>query len=94
MGGGGDEAQLTKKLVRYALACEHARIPIKRDGIREKVLGSNSRSFKTIFEGAQLQLRHVFGMEMEELPVREKRTLKEKQSKRAPHHTNYPQTVR
>ncbi|KAK6839589.1 hypothetical protein PG987_005455 [Apiospora arundinis] len=79
MGGGGDEAQLIKKLVRYALACEHARIPIKRDGIREKVLGSNSRSFKTIFDGAQLQLRQVFGMEMEELPVREKRTLKEKQ---------------
>ncbi|KAK7972784.1 hypothetical protein PG996_007003 [Apiospora saccharicola] len=79
MGGGGDEAQLIKKLVRYALACEHARIPIKRDGIREKVLGSNSRSFKTIFDGAQLQLRHVFGMEMEELPVKEKRTLKEKQ---------------
>ncbi|KAK8024019.1 mage family protein [Apiospora rasikravindrae] len=79
MGGAGDEAQLIKKLVRYALACEHARIPIKRDGIREKVLGSNSRSFKSIFDGAQLQLRQVFGMEMEELPVKEKRTLKEKQ---------------
>ncbi|KAK8073861.1 MAGE family protein [Apiospora phragmitis] len=79
MGGGGDEAQLTKKLVRYALACEHVRIPIKRDGIREKVLGSNLRSFKSIFDGAQLQLRQVFGMEMEELPVKEKRTLKEKQ---------------
>ena len=28
--------QLVKKLVRYALACEYARIPIKRDGIRDK----------------------------------------------------------
>ncbi|KAK7946522.1 uncharacterized protein PG986_010843 [Apiospora aurea] len=83
MGGAGDEAQLIKKLVRYALACEHARIPIKRDGIREKVLGSNSRSFKSIFDGAQLQLRQVFGMEMEELPVKEKRTLKEKQTRKA-----------
>lgn len=28
--------QLVKKLVRYALACEYARIPIKRDGIRDQ----------------------------------------------------------
>lgn len=32
--GTGD--QLVKKLVRYALACEYARIPIRRDGIRDK----------------------------------------------------------
>jgi hypothetical protein len=81
MGGpAGEEGQLAKKLVRYALACEHARIPIKRDGIREKVLGNNARSFKKVFEDAQMQLRQVFGMEMAELPVKEKRTLKEKQS--------------
>jgi hypothetical protein len=82
MGGSAavDEDQIVKKLVRYALACEYARIPIKRDGIREKVLGNNSRSFKTVFDSAQEQLRQVFGMEMEELPVKEKRTLKEKQS--------------
>lgn len=30
--------QLVKKLVRYALACEYSRLPIKRDGIREKGL--------------------------------------------------------
>lgn len=48
------------------------------------VLGSNARSFKRVFEGAQAQLQKVFGMEMQELPVREKRTLKEKQSKNAP----------
>ncbi|KAH6651818.1 MAGE family-domain-containing protein [Truncatella angustata] len=79
MAGAGDEAQMVKKLVRYTLACEYARIPIRRDGIREKVLGSNARSFKRVFDGAQLQLRQVFGMEMSELPVKEKRTLKEKQ---------------
>ncbi|KAH7037637.1 MAGE family-domain-containing protein [Microdochium trichocladiopsis] len=71
--------QLVKKLVRYALACEYARLPIRRDGIREKVLGNNSRAFKRIFDGAQAQLRHVFGMEMTELPAKEKRTLKERQ---------------
>ncbi|KAI0008657.1 MAGE-domain-containing protein [Xylariaceae sp. FL0662B] len=75
--GTGD--QLVKKLVRYALACEYARIPIKRDGIRDKVLGNNARSFKQVFDGAQKQLQTVFGMKMYELPVKEKRTLKEKQ---------------
>ncbi|KAI5917524.1 MAGE family-domain-containing protein [Camillea tinctor] len=75
----GTESQLIKKLVRYALACEYARIPIKRDGIRDKVLGNNPRSFRRVFDGAQGQLRSVFGMEMSELPMREKRTLKEKQ---------------
>ncbi|KAK9777361.1 putative MAGE family-domain-containing protein [Seiridium cardinale] len=83
MAGAGDEAQLVKKLVRYALACEYARIPIRRDGIRDKVLGNNARSFKRVFDGAQLQLRQVFGMEMAELPVKEKRTLKEKQKQSA-----------
>ena len=34
--GGTEEQQLVAKLVRYALACEYARIPIKRDGIRDK----------------------------------------------------------
>ncbi|KAI1472275.1 MAGE-domain-containing protein [Daldinia caldariorum] len=81
--GDGSEDQLVKKLVRYALACEYARIPIKRDGIRDKVLGSNARSFKRVFEGAQAQLQQVFGMEMVELPVKEKRTLKEKQKANA-----------
>ncbi|KAI0886095.1 MAGE-domain-containing protein [Annulohypoxylon maeteangense] len=81
--GDGAEDQLVKKLVRYALACEYARIPIRRDGIRDKVLGTNSRSFKRVFEGAQSRLQQVFGMEMLELPAKEKRTLKEKQKANA-----------
>lgn len=32
----GSMDQLVKKFVRYALACEYSRIPIKRDGMREK----------------------------------------------------------
>ncbi|KAI0020614.1 MAGE family protein [Xylariomycetidae sp. FL0641] len=76
----GPDDQLVKKLVRYALACEYARMPIRRDGIRDKVLGSsNARAFRRVFDAAQEQLQSVFGMEMEELPTREKRTLKEKQ---------------
>ncbi|ORY55659.1 MAGE family-domain-containing protein, partial [Pseudomassariella vexata] len=78
-GAANEEAQLVKKLVRYALACEYSRTSIKRDGIRDKVLGNNARSFKRVFDGAQKQLQDVFGMEMVELPVKEKRTLKEKQ---------------
>ncbi|KAL7621246.1 hypothetical protein AAE478_008563 [Parahypoxylon ruwenzoriense] len=81
--GDGADDQLVKKLVRYALACEYGRILIKRDGIRDKVLGNNPRSFKRVFEGAQIQLQKVFGLEMAELPVKEKRTLKEKQKANA-----------
>ncbi|KAI2619726.1 MAGE-domain-containing protein [Hypoxylon sp. NC1633] len=81
--GDGTEDQLVKKLVRYALACEYARIPVRRDGIRDKVLGNNPRSFKRVFEGAQAHLQKVFGMEMVELPAKEKRTLKEKQKANA-----------
>ncbi len=34
--GDDNEDQLVQKLVRYALACEYARMPIRRDGIRDK----------------------------------------------------------
>ncbi|PSR80873.1 MAGE family-domain-containing protein [Coniella lustricola] len=70
--------QLIKKLVRYALACEFSRTPIRRDGIREKVLGDQGRAFKRVFEGAQGILRTVFGMEMVELPVKDRLTKEEK----------------
>lgn len=42
------------------------------------VLGEQGRSFRRIFELAQKQLRTVWGMELRELPVREKTTLQEK----------------
>ncbi|KAI6780016.1 uncharacterized protein J7T54_007492 [Emericellopsis cladophorae] len=70
--------QLAKKLVRYAISCEYSRTPIRRDGIKEKVLGTQGRSFKRIFALTQQQLRLVWGMELRELPVREKMTLHEK----------------
>ncbi|KAM0450497.1 hypothetical protein ACHAO4_006474 [Trichoderma viride] len=72
------DEQLAKKLIRYAIACEYSRTPIRRDGIKERVLGKQSRSFRKIFELAQTQLRAVWGMELRELPVREKMTLHEK----------------
>ncbi|KAL7920069.1 MAGE family domain-containing protein [Trichoderma austrokoningii] len=70
--------QLARKLVRYAIACEYSRTPIRRDGIKERVLGKHSRSFRIVFDLAQAQLRAVWGMEFRELPVREKITLHEK----------------
>ncbi|KAE8448749.1 hypothetical protein EG329_008964 [Mollisiaceae sp. DMI_Dod_QoI] len=72
--------QVVKKMVRYALACEYQRMPIRRTGITEKVIGKQRGSFKRVFESAQIQLRTKFGMEMVELPVREKTTMKEKRA--------------
>lgn len=70
-----------KKLVRFALACEYSRRPIRRADISEKVLGNNGRQFKAVFAQAQAQLRAVFGMEMVELPVRDKVTLQQRRGK-------------
>ncbi|KAF5648309.1 non-structural maintenance of chromosome element 3 [Fusarium sp. NRRL 52700] len=70
--------QLVKKLVRYVISCEYSRTTIRRDGIKERVLGTQGRSFRRIFDLAQTQLRRVWGMELRELPVREKMSLQEK----------------
>ncbi|TVY81117.1 Non-structural maintenance of chromosome element [Lachnellula suecica] len=78
--GEGSMDQAVKKLVRYALACEYQRVTIKRAGISEKVLGNQPRAFRRVFDLAQKQLRTKFGMEMVELPQREKVTLKAKRS--------------
>ncbi|KAF1816576.1 MAGE-domain-containing protein, partial [Eremomyces bilateralis CBS 781.70] len=84
-GGAADVTQMARKLVRLALACEYSRQPIRRAEISAKVLGNHPRQFKTVFEEAQGTLRDVFGMEMSELPVREKITLQEKRAaQRAP----------
>lgn len=66
--------------MRYALACEHARTPIRRNEISKTVLGSQGRQFKNVFDDAQLALRATFGMEMVELPAKEKVTIKDKRA--------------
>ncbi|KAJ5084418.1 hypothetical protein NUU61_008997 [Penicillium alfredii] len=67
---------LVKKMVRLALASEYARLTIRRGDISAKVLGEQGvRQFKTVFEAAQRELRTRFGMEMTELPAREKVTV-------------------
>ncbi|KAI1002856.1 hypothetical protein K3495_g5347 [Podosphaera aphanis] len=72
--------QAVKKLVRYALSCEYQRQVIKRAGITEKVIGKQSCNFRQVFQDAQKQLRSRFGMELVELPLRQKVTMKEKKS--------------
>lgn len=73
--------QAVKKIVRLALACEYQRRPIRRTDIGGKVLGKDGgRTFKTVFTAAQQQLRQVFGMELMELPAREKVTLQQKRA--------------
>ncbi|KAH7158009.1 MAGE family-domain-containing protein [Dactylonectria estremocensis] len=76
--GQSADDQMAKKLIRYAISCEYSRTAIRRDGIKERVLGNRGRSFKRIFALAQIQLKKVWGMELRELPVREKMTLQEK----------------
>ncbi|KAJ5130742.1 uncharacterized protein N7515_006781 [Penicillium bovifimosum] len=70
---------MVKKLVRLAMASEYSRLPIRRADISAKVLGEQgSRQFKLVFEQAQRELRHRFGMEMNELPAREKITISQR----------------
>jgi melanoma-associated antigen len=70
--------QLARKLVRYALSCEHSRTPIRRADIAAKVLGTSSRQFRPVFAEAQRMLQDTFGMEMAELPKAEKVTAQQK----------------
>lgn len=76
---GTDIADMSKKLVRLALSSEFQRRTIRRADISEKVLGtSGSRKFKDVWNRAQGSLRDVFGVEMVELPVKEKVTLQQR----------------
>lgn len=80
VGDGNSQDQVVKKFVRYALACEYSRQPIARVGIREKVLLKRRGTFNRVFDAAQKQLRTKFGVEMVELPLKEKVTLKERRA--------------
>ncbi|KAF3040673.1 hypothetical protein E8E12_003411 [Didymella heteroderae] len=76
----GSVEQLSKSLVRYALSCELARRPIKRQDVNERVLGSHARLFKSVFDQANSELMDVFGMQFAELPKGEKVTARQKRA--------------
>ncbi|KAJ9394700.1 hypothetical protein DTO282F9_8350 [Paecilomyces variotii] len=72
---------MVKKMVRLALASEYSRQPIRRTDISAKVLGEQgSRRFKAVFDEAQTVLRKRFGMEMVELPGKEKVTISQRRA--------------
>ncbi|KAN0070169.1 MAGE family domain containing protein [Elaphomyces granulatus] len=72
---------MVKKLVRLALASEYSRLPIRRADISAKVLGEQgSRQFKSVFDQAQNVLKVRFGMELTELPGREKITITQRRA--------------
>ncbi|KAI5203123.1 MAGE-domain-containing protein [Aureobasidium subglaciale] len=78
--GDGNFDVMVKNMVRLALACEYSRTPIRRADITARVLGTNARQFKAVFNEAQVQLRGTFGMEMTELPLRDKVTLAQRRA--------------
>ncbi|KAI9145327.1 MAGE family-domain-containing protein [Paraphysoderma sedebokerense] len=59
-------------LVRLALFQENAHTCLKRDDISKKVLKEYNRSFTPVFNAAQEKLKDIFGMEMVELPSKER----------------------
>ncbi|CCM00210.1 uncharacterized protein FIBRA_02238 [Fibroporia radiculosa] len=73
MRGTDAHSELERKaqdLVRLALFTENKRIPLKRDEISKKVLGSSTRAFNTVLARAQEILRKTFGLELVELQSR------------------------
>ncbi|KAJ5162951.1 MAGE protein [Penicillium coprophilum] len=72
---------MVKKMVRLAIASEYSRLPIRRNDISAKVLGEQgSRQFQSVFQQAQQQLKQRFGMQMTELPAREKITVTQRRA--------------
>ncbi|KAI9250147.1 MAGE family-domain-containing protein [Phascolomyces articulosus] len=64
-----------KDTVRYALACEYRRQPIRRDEINKKILQERSRDFNRVQHEANRKLKHLFGFEMIEVKPKEKPSL-------------------
>ena len=77
---------LIKKLVRLALATEYSRTPLRRSDISTKIFkdanttGRSKISFQKVFDGAQKVLRDTFGMQLIELPSKEKTSLKDRRT--------------
>jgi len=74
------ETTLVKKLVRLALSTEYSRTPLRRSDISKILTDAHSRQFKSVFAGAQKILHETFGMQLVELPSREKTTLKDRRT--------------
>ncbi|RIB28767.1 MAGE family-domain-containing protein [Gigaspora rosea] len=64
-----------KDVVRLALSSELRKIPLKRDEITRKVLHEHSRAFTVVMSKARERLRDIFGMDLVELPAKEKKAV-------------------
>ncbi|KAJ1665438.1 hypothetical protein IW140_003408 [Coemansia sp. RSA 1813] len=63
-------------LARYALACNAAGKPIRREGIRDSVMaGSGVRNMKQVLDSASQLLEQTLGLKMVALPPHEKTLL-------------------
>ncbi|KAL9098236.1 MAG: hypothetical protein Q9163_006067 [Psora crenata] len=72
---------MVKKLIRLALASEYSRTPIRRSDMSAKVMPpGTARRFPHILSAANAQLGAVFGMELTQLPQREKITITQKRA--------------
>ncbi|KAG0163912.1 hypothetical protein DFQ28_011038 [Apophysomyces sp. BC1034] len=67
--GAEERLRKVKDTVRYALACEFKRQPIRREDINKK---KQTRDFRSVLNDTQEKLRFLFGLEMVELMAREK----------------------
>ncbi|KAJ7048061.1 MAGE-domain-containing protein [Mycena amicta] len=65
-----DEKRMAYALVRLAMFNEHKRMPLRRDEISKKVLGTNTRAFARVFATAQGILNSLLGMQLVELRTR------------------------
>ncbi|PCH34545.1 MAGE-domain-containing protein [Wolfiporia cocos MD-104 SS10] len=68
--GGEGQTELERKandLVRLALFTENRRVPLRRDEISKKILGSSTRQFNAVMQRGQEILHKTFGMELVEL---------------------------
>ncbi|CAG8507562.1 1926_t:CDS:2 [Diversispora eburnea] len=72
--------KMSTEVVRLALACELRKVPLRREEVVRKgmylcVLVDHSRAFPVVLLKAQEKLRDIFGMDLEELPTKEKSTV-------------------
>ncbi|CAG8477269.1 29376_t:CDS:2 [Racocetra persica] len=64
-----------KDIVRLALASELRKVPLKRDEITRKVLHEHSRAFTVVMNKVRERLRDIFGVDLVELPAKEKKAV-------------------
>lgn len=68
-----DMQLMVRNFVRLALAMEYTRTPIKREEISKRVfVNDHKRCFAAVFDRTQARLRSTLGMELVELPAKDK----------------------